>query len=130
MSGREVKIRWDDDTSVSKWMKIADLDAEPHPATRQTASAAQGAAPAEPPKAEGSTQIFLSCPHPVALDRRHDCCLIGTVVMPACVCWAGAVEYDSRVSMWIASVQHTTQFTSKTRIVGEPHECRRRLATS
>ena len=80
MSGREVKIRWDDDTSVSKWMKIADLDAEPHPATRQTASAAQGAAPAEAPKAEGSTQIFLSCPHPVALDRRHDCCLIGTVV--------------------------------------------------
>ena len=61
MSGREVKIRWDDDTSVSKWMKIADLDAEPHPATRQTA-AAQGAAPAEAPKAEGSTQIFLSCP--------------------------------------------------------------------
>ena len=32
--------------------------------------------------------------------------------------------------MWIASVQHTTQFTSKTRIIGEPHECCRRLATS
>ena len=77
MSGREVKIRWDDDTSVSKWMKIADLDAEPHPATRQTA-AAQGAAPAEAPKAEGSTQIWP--PHPVASDRRHDCCLVGTVV--------------------------------------------------